>query len=108
MAGSGGEISTGNKEDFCGFVAAGVSPGQVCVPFLWQNGTTTMLPTLGGQNGYAAAINSRGDAAGLAETSTADANPSCPGNTFKPVIWQKGMAVQLATGRGRCARECIQ
>src|SRR5262249_18534287 len=54
-------------------------------------------PTLGGPNGYATAINARGEVVGLAETSKADANRNCPSNTFGPVIWQKGTAGQLAT-----------
>jgi probable HAF family extracellular repeat protein len=91
------ETPAANDADFCGFKAAGVSPGKVCLPFLWQNGAAAPLPTLGGNNGYATAINSRSDAAGLAETATRDTNPQCPGNQFKPVIWQAGAPRQLST-----------
>jgi uncharacterized membrane protein len=54
-----------NGEDFCGFKSLGLpSRGTTCLPFLWQNGVTTPLPTLGGNNGTASWINDRGDVAG--------------------------------------------
>jgi probable HAF family extracellular repeat protein len=64
-------------EDFCGFDAnSGVPPtGLVCVGFLWQDGVMTALPTLGGNNAQADAVNNLGEVAGLAETATQD--PSC-------------------------------
>jgi probable HAF family extracellular repeat protein len=36
--------------------------------FVWRNGVMTKLPTLGGNNSYAAANNNRGQVAGVAET----------------------------------------
>src|ERR1017187_10606079 len=63
-------------EDFCGFKALGLpSSGTTCLPFLWQHGTMTALPTLGGHNGTANQINIRGAVAGLAENSMPD--PGC-------------------------------
>jgi probable HAF family extracellular repeat protein len=60
-----------NNENFCGY-----GTGLQCVAFLWQKGVITPLPTLGGANGQAQAINNRGEVAGFAENSTQD--PECP------------------------------
>jgi probable HAF family extracellular repeat protein len=49
--------------------------GHTCLPFLWQNGTLTQLPLLGGNNGFATGMNQRGAAVGWAETTVHD--PSC-------------------------------
>ena len=91
-----------NGEDFCGFKALGLpSLGATCLPFLWQNGVMTPLPTLGGPNGSANKINSRGDVVGMAENTTRD--PACPGPQvlqFKPVIWQNGKVRELPTMPG--------
>ncbi len=56
--------------DFCGF-----GTQLICHPFIWQFGHKTLLPTLGGNNAYAQAINNRGDAVGQSENKTTD--PSC-------------------------------
>jgi len=103
---SAGEAATStrdpNGEDFCGFKSLGLpSPGTTCMPFLWQYFLTTPLPTLGGNNGMAQAINSRGEVAGTAETSMRD--PACPAPQvlqFKPVIWENGKASALPTYPG--------
>ena len=42
---------------------------------LWQNGTLTALPLLGGNNGFATGINNSGQAVGWAETTRRD--PTC-------------------------------
>ena len=55
-----------------GFIA---THGHTCLPFLWQNGTITQLPLLGGNNGFATGINNSGQAVGWAETPLHD--PSC-------------------------------
>jgi probable HAF family extracellular repeat protein len=63
--------------------------GKVCRGFVWERGTMTALPTLGGPNGYAAAVNGRGQVVGWAET--ADFDPTCTGNQrfgFKAVLWE--------------------
>ena len=46
--------------------------GKVCLGFRFANGTMTALPTLGGIDGYAAGVNSRGDIVGWAETPVHD------------------------------------
>ena len=49
--------------------------GHTCLPFLWDNGTLTPLPLLGGNNGFATGINNAGLAVGWAETAVHD--PTC-------------------------------
>src|SRR5690242_20718349 len=81
-------------EDVCGF-----GTQLTCVPFLWRNGHMSALPTVGGNNGQASAINNRGDVAGYAETAVVDSG--CP--PFKitsAVLWQKGKALALPTVSG--------
>jgi probable HAF family extracellular repeat protein len=85
-----------NDEDFCGFNAYGLLPSNTtCLPFLWQNGKMSRLPTLGGANGSANRINNRGEAAGYAETKTLE--NACPVSQFKPVIWKNGKIHELPT-----------
>ena len=78
-----------NGEDLCGF-----GTFLTCVPFLWRDGQMSALPTVGGNNGQASAINDRGEAVGFAET--ADADPTCPPSPAEvPVLWDKGQAHAL-------------
>jgi len=59
-----------------------------CLGFVWQDGVMTALPTLGGNNGYAAGANNRGQVAGWAETTFHD--PTCnPPQVlqFEPVVY---------------------
>lgn len=88
-------------EDFCGFKTMGFSSQAIsCLPFVWQNGVMTALPTLrdkhdhSGNNGQAYQINDYGMAVGSSENTTSDS--TCPGlpfspqvYEFKPVIWLK-------------------
>jgi probable HAF family extracellular repeat protein len=86
-----------NKENFCGY-----GDDFQCVPFLWQYGVMTALPTLKGSdgqfgtNGGWGQINNLGAIAGYAENSNKD--PECTGKVavngtgpqvldFEPVIW---------------------
>jgi probable HAF family extracellular repeat protein len=76
-----------NGEDLCLF-----GTHLTCLPFLWQNGVMSALPTLGGNNGQASAINNRGQIAGYAENGIAD--PTCQPGTENfmidlPVVWTK-------------------
>jgi probable HAF family extracellular repeat protein len=81
-----------NGEDICGF-----GTFLTCVPFLWQDGHMSALPTVGGNNGQASAINNRGEVVGFAET--ADNDTSCPAfapaPAVAPVLWEKGQAHPL-------------
>jgi probable HAF family extracellular repeat protein len=88
-------------EDFCGFRAFGFSSQAIsCLPFIWENGVMSALPTLRdkkdqrGNNGQAWQINTYGVAVGSSENTTADS--TCPGlpsspqvYEFKPVVWFK-------------------
>jgi probable HAF family extracellular repeat protein len=95
------ETSTADPkgEDFCGFKSVGLpSSGNTCLPFVWQNGVMTPLPTLGGNNGVANQINNRGEVAGSAENATRDL--TCPAPQvfqFKPAIWEQGRIHELST-----------
>jgi len=83
-----------NGEDFCGY-----GTYLICLPFVWRDGVMTPLPTLGGNNGWAAGINDLSEAVGVAENATID--PTCPPFLeYKPVIWTKGQIHELATFPG--------
>lgn len=64
--------------------------GHTCVGFVWKDNVITALSTLGGNNGYAAGVNERGDIVGWAETTYHD--PTCVAPThvlqFLPVVWK--------------------
>jgi len=84
-------------EEFCDFL--GFSTHLVCLPFLWQNGVMTPLPTLGGNNGVSNEINNRGQLVGEAENAALD--PTCVAPQLslqmKPVIWENGEIQELHT-----------
>jgi len=87
-----------NGEDVCLF-----GTHLTCSPFLWQNGTMVALPTVGGNNGQASAINNSGQVAGYAENGIADS--TCPQGVENfmvdlPVMWDKGIAMALPTING--------
>jgi probable HAF family extracellular repeat protein len=82
-------------EDFCFF-----GTHLICLAFVWQNGTMTALPTLGGNNGTANYINNHSQVAGLAENTTLDSTCSNSEYQAEPVIWNKGVAQQLRTVSG--------
>ena len=84
-----------NGEDMCAF-----GTKKTCRGFLWRDGHIMALPTLGGNNGQAAAINNRGQIVGISETTVPD--PGCPsskqpGTTVLPVMWEKGEVRALPT-----------
>lgn len=86
-----------NGEDICGF-----GTHLTCRPFVWQFFHMSALPTLGGNNGEASAINNRGEIVGMAENGTPDS--SCPAGTSSgtqlPVLWENGRprALPLPSG----------
>jgi probable HAF family extracellular repeat protein len=87
-----------NGEDICGF-----GTHLTCRPFVWQLFHMSALPTLGGNNGQASAINSRGQIVGMAEDGTVDS--SCSAGTTNnriqlPVMWENGRAHALPTPVG--------
>jgi len=85
-----------NGEDICGF-----GTHLTCLPFFWQNGHMSALPTFGGNNGQASAINNRGQIVGYAENGNVDSSCS-PGTTNNriqvPALWKNGQAHPLPTG----------
>jgi probable HAF family extracellular repeat protein len=79
-----------NGEDICGF-----HTHLTCVPFLWRDGHMRALPTLGGNNGQASAINNRGEVVGFAENGAVDS--TCPADAgiinnriALPALWKRG------------------
>jgi len=82
-----------NGEDICG-----LGTHLTCRPFLWQFFQLSALPTLGGNNGEASAINLRGQIVGFAENGALDT--SCPSGTTNdrialPAMWERGNAKAL-------------
>ena len=80
-----------NNENFCAYFT-----GLQCLPYVWQFGVMTPLPTLGGTNASFGAMNNLGAVSGYAENKHRD--PDCrPGVAingtgpqvldFEPVIW---------------------
>lgn len=59
-----------------------------CVGFAWEDGRVRQLPTLGGENGFAASANNRRQVVGWSETTLLD--PSCtdtPKPQFLATLW---------------------
>jgi probable HAF family extracellular repeat protein len=84
-------------EDMCAF-----GTKLTCRPFLWRHGHMTALPTLGGNNGQASAINNHEQIVGISETTDPDPGcaPSKPGKIIAPVMWEKGKVRALPTVAG--------
>jgi probable HAF family extracellular repeat protein len=84
-------------EDMCAF-----GTKLTCRPFLWRLGHMTALPTLGGNNAQASAINNREQIVGISETTVQDSgcSPSKPGKIISPVLWEKGAIRALPTVAG--------
>lgn len=84
-----------NGEDLCTF-----GTHAICLPFIWHKGVMHALPTVGGINGQASAVNNSSQVAGYAENGMVDS--TCPvGITNNridlPVMWTKGQAEALPT-----------
>jgi probable HAF family extracellular repeat protein len=91
-------VTDPNGEDVCTF-----GTHLTCRPFIWQFFHMSALPTLGGNNGQASAINNRGQIVGFAEDGTVDS--SCPAGktnnrTQLPVLWENGKAKAKALPTG--------
>jgi probable HAF family extracellular repeat protein len=81
----------------CGLAFFPTVTGHICLGFAWKpvsyaqghlNGMMTALPTLGGNNGVAAAVNNQGQVVGWAENTVHD--PTCIAPQvlqFEAVIW---------------------
>jgi probable HAF family extracellular repeat protein len=62
--------------------------GFITLGFVWKRGEMKPLPTLGGNNGFAAAANNRGLAVGWAENNCHDSTCVPPQVLqFRPVVW---------------------
>jgi probable HAF family extracellular repeat protein len=73
-----------NAENVCG------DSGYECRAFLWQRGTMTALPTLGGNNAEGVAINDRGQIIGFSETEARLPCQSLFLYVFKAFIFDRG------------------
>lgn len=70
------------------FFAPATSTGYTCLGFVWENGQMKSLPTLGGNNGFAAGANKHGQIVGWAENNIQDSSCVSPQVLqFKAVIW---------------------
>lgn len=72
--------------------------GKTCLGFFWENGVMTPLPTLGGPNGFATGVNSRGEVVGWAENLIEDGTCVSPQvYQFRAVLWapKKGVKQEL-------------
>jgi len=83
-------------EDVCGF-----GTHLTCRPFLWRFFHMSALPTLGGNNGQASAMNNRGQVTGFAENGSLDS--TCSSNATNnriqlPVLWENRIPQALPTG----------
>jgi probable HAF family extracellular repeat protein len=67
------------------------STGPTCLGVVWEWGQIRSLPTLGGNNGFAAGANNLGQVTGWAENTVRD--PTCTSGQvlqFRPVVWGPG------------------
>jgi probable HAF family extracellular repeat protein len=98
-------VADPNGEDFCAY-----GTHRACKAFLWQNGATTLLPTLGGNNATVGNINRRGQVIGTAEKNVMDRN--CPAPQvlqYEAVIWgpRQGGIRELAPLPGDTVGEAL-
>ena len=81
-----------NGEDFCGY-----GTYLICLPFVWRDGVMTVLPTLGGNNGWAAGFNNRGQLVGQAELNAVDPTCVLPSDYLQvgAAVWENGKIKNL-------------
>ncbi len=73
------------------FFTPATATGKTCLGFVWKWGALRALPTLGGNNGFAAGANNLGEVAGWAENTVHD--PTCVAPQvlqFRGVVWGPG------------------
>jgi probable HAF family extracellular repeat protein len=66
----------------------------ICLPFVWQNGMNTALPTPGGNNATGGGINNKGQKVGQSETSKSDPC-SLAFLQVEAAIWEDGQVREL-------------
>jgi probable HAF family extracellular repeat protein len=94
VGGAETSVKDPNNENFCAY-----GTGLQCLPFVWQYGVMTALPTLKGADGKYGTnagfglINNLGQIAGYAENS--DKDPECPGSAAKPTAAVNGTGPQV-------------
>jgi probable HAF family extracellular repeat protein len=65
------------------------SAKYTCLGFVWEWGRMTALPTLGGDNGFAASANNHRQVVGWAETTEVDSTCTFPEQLqFRAVLWE--------------------
>jgi probable HAF family extracellular repeat protein len=70
------------------FFPPGMNTGLTCLGFVWESGQMAPVPTLGGNNGFATGVNSRGQITGWAENGVED--PDCVAPQvfqFRGFVW---------------------
>ena len=73
------------------FFPPGMNTGVTCLGFVWESGEMEPVPTLGGNNGFATGVNSRGQITGWAENDVED--PDCVAPQvfqFRGFVWDPG------------------
>ncbi|HEV8578771.1 MAG TPA: hypothetical protein VGX68_06765 [Thermoanaerobaculia bacterium] len=71
------------------FFPPATATGHICLGFVWEGGVMRALPTLGGNNGYAAGANNRGQVVGWAENMVHDSTCVPPQVLqFRAVVWE--------------------
>lgn len=82
-------FDTLGEEWSCTAFLPSAPPYHICRGFVWDGGAMTGLPTLGGDQGFAAGVNNRGQVVGWAETRVID--PTCNDPQvlqFRAVLWE--------------------
>jgi probable HAF family extracellular repeat protein len=78
----------GERWSCSAFFPAATATGHQCLGFVWQDGTMSPLPTLGGTNGFATGANNQGEIVGWAENTVHDATCVPPQVLqFRAVVW---------------------